>query len=144
MSKSHATNHRVNDPFALARSFFGFEPFIRVQARPAAPRFSPRFEVRETEQGYVLTADIPGVKEEELDISFHRKVLTVRGQRTEAERAEGETYHLYERHYGEFSRSFTLPEEADEESIHASLEAGVLTVTIGKKARAKPRKIALT
>ncbi len=65
------------------------------------------------------------------------------GSRQAEERKEGETYALYERQFGSFSRSFQLPEMADGERIDAKLETGVLTLTIGKRAEAKPRKIQL-
>ena len=67
----------------------------------------------------------------------------MRHERRAEERQEGETYALYERQFGSFSRSFSLPDMADGEKIAAKLENGVLTLTIGKKAEAKPRKIAL-
>jgi HSP20 family protein len=70
-------------------------------------------------------------------------VLTVSGSRSAEERREGESYALYERQYGSFTRSFALPETADGERIDAKLENGVLTLTIAKKAQAKPRKIAI-
>jgi HSP20 family protein len=70
-------------------------------------------------------------------------VLTVSGSRQSEERKDGESYALYERQYGSFSRSFALPDTADGDRVEAKLDAGVLTLTIWKKAEAKPRKIAL-
>ena len=84
-----------------------------------------------------------GVDEKDLDIALHSGVLTVSGSRQSEERKEGESYALYERQYGSFSRSFALPDIADGERIDASLHNGVLTLTIAKKAEAKPRKIEL-
>ena len=60
-----------------------------------------------------------------------------------AEREDGESYYLYERQYGSFSRSFALPDAADGERVDAKLDGGVLTLTIGKRVEARPRKIAL-
>jgi len=68
-------------------------------------------------------------------------MLTVSGSRAAEERKEGESYALYERQYGSFSRSFALPDMADGDRIDASLKSGVLTLTVAKKAAAKPRKI---
>jgi HSP20 family protein len=132
--------NRYQDPFTLARSIFGFDPFYDVQ-RVSKTSFSPAFEVKEREDAFVLQADVPGVRESDLDISVNGNVLTVSGSRQSEERKEGETYYLYERNYGSFSRSFTLPDEANLESIEAKLNDGVLSLTIGKKAESKPRKI---
>jgi HSP20 family protein len=131
---------RYRDPFAMARELLSWDPFF--SGRPASA-FSPAFEVKETTDEFVLKADLPGVTDADLDIGVHNNVLTVSGSRQAEERKEGESYALYERQYGSFSRSFALPDLADGEKIDAKLENGVLTLTIGKKAEAKPRKIAL-
>jgi HSP20 family protein len=99
--------------------------------------------VKETVDSFVVKADLPGVSEADLDINVHNNVLSVSGARQSEERKDGESYALYERQFGSFSRSFSLPDMADGERIEAKLEAGVLTLTIAKKAEAKPRKIAL-
>ena len=130
----------ARDPFSLARDLFGWDPFLT--GRPTSA-FSPAFEVKETTESFVLKADLPGVDEKDLDVSMHNGVLTVSGSRQSEERKDGESYALYERQYGSFSRSFSLPDMADGERIEAKLDRGVLTLTIGKKAEAKPRKIAV-
>jgi HSP20 family protein len=131
---------RYRDPFSMARELLSWDPFFG--ARPATA-FSPSFEVKETTDSFVLKADLPGVLESDLDVAIHNNVLTVSGARQAEERKEGESYALYERQFGSFSRSFSLPDMADNERIEAKLENGVLTLMIGKKAEAKPRKIAL-
>jgi HSP20 family protein len=105
--------------------------------------FVPAFEVKETPEAFVLKADIPGVAQADLDIAVHNNALTVSGTRHAEERKEGDSFALYERQYGSFSRSFALPDTADGERIEAKLDSGVLTLTIWKKAEAKPRKIAV-
>jgi HSP20 family protein len=112
-------------------------------ARPASSAFTPSFEVKETADSFVVKADLPGVAESDLDINVHNSVLTITGAHQAEERKEGESFQLYERQFGSFSRSFSLPDMADGERIEAKLDAGVLTLTIAKKAEAKPRKIAL-
>ncbi len=131
---------RYRDPFTMARELLAWDPFFEGRAPTA---FTPAFEVKETEEAFVLKADLPGVSEAELDIGVHNNVLTVSGTRTAEERKEGETFALYERQYGSFSRSFSLPDTADGERIEAKLDQGVLTLTIAKKTEAKPRKILL-
>ena len=130
---------RYRDPFAVARDLLGWDFYT---ARPASA-FTPAFEVKETSDAFIVKADLPGVAEADLDINLHNNVLTVTGARQSEERKEGESYTLYERQFGSFSRSFSLPDMADSERVEAKLDNGVLTLTIGKKAEAKPRKIAL-
>jgi HSP20 family protein len=131
---------RYRDPFAIARDLLTWDPFYVGRAAPA---FTPAFEVKDTPDAYVLKADLPGVTDADLEISVHNNTLTVAGSRQSEERKDGETYSLHERQFGAFTRSFSLPELADGENIAAKLEAGVLTLTIAKKAEAKPRRIAL-
>jgi HSP20 family protein len=119
----------------------GWDPFFTT--RPASA-FSPTFEVKETSDSFVIKADVPGVEEKDLDVAVHSGVLTISGSRAGEERREGESYAIYERQYGSFSRSFALPEMADGDRVEAKLVNGVLTLTIAKKAEAKPRKIAIT
>ena len=127
------------DPFDFARELFAWDPFSSRSRHVTA--FSPAFEVKETPEAFVVKADVPGVREEDLDISLHDSVLTVSGSRQAEERKESEGYALYERQFGSFSRSFSLPDIADGERIEAKLDSGVLTLTVAKKAEAKPRKI---
>lgn len=129
---------RYRDPFALARDLFAWDPF---GANRPTQVFAPDFEVKETADSYVVRADLPGIKEENVDVSLHNGVLSVTGARVAEERKEGESYFVYERQYGSFSRSFSLPETADADKVEAKLEHGVLTVVIGKRAEAKPKKI---
>ena len=128
----------VRDPYSLARELLNWDPF--VSARPASA-FAPSFEVKETADSFVLRADVPGVAEKDLDVAVHNGVLTVSGSRQAEERKDGESFAIFERQYGSFSRSFALPDLADGERIEAKLDAGVLTLTVAKKAAAKPRKI---
>jgi HSP20 family protein len=130
----------ARDPYSLARELLGWDPFFTT--RPVSA-FSPAFEVKETSEAFVLRADVPGVEEKNLDVAVHNGTLTVSGHRGAEERKDGDSYALYERQYGSFTRSFALPEMADGERIEAKLEAGVLTLTIAKKSEAKPRKIAI-
>jgi HSP20 family protein len=130
----------VRDPFSMARELLSWDPFFGGRQVTA---FAPAFEVKETNDAFVLKADLPGVAEGDLDIGVHNNVLTVSGSRAAEDRKEGETYALYERQFGSFTRSFSLPDIADGEKIEANLNNGVLTLSIAKKAEAKPRKIEL-
>ena len=138
--RTNGGNKVTRDPYSFARDlFFGWDPFFGRE--PSA--FAPTFEVKETAEAFLIKADLPGVEEKNLDINLHNGVLTVAGHRDSEERKEGETYALYERQYGSFTRSFSLPDLADGDKIQAKLENGVLTLAVPKKAEAKPKKISI-
>ena len=137
----NSANNRYTDPFQVARELLAWDPFSS-STRPNTA-FAPAFEVKETKDAFVVRADLPGVLEADLDIALHNNVLTISGTRQAEERKEDEGYALYERQFGSFSRSFTLPDVADGERIDAKMDNGVLTLTIGKREEAKPRKITL-
>jgi HSP20 family protein len=135
------------DPFALARELLTWDPFFRTTDYPArgnqVATFSPTFNVVERQDGYFLTADVPGVREEDIDVTVQDNYLVISGNRNAEERKEGDNYFIYERRYGNFSRAFALPENADPESVEATMNSGVLEVKVGKRESAKPRKIPL-
>jgi HSP20 family protein len=134
------TRYVARDPFQMARELLAWDPFYGARQASA---FVPAFEVKETNEAFIVKADVPGVLESDLDIAVHNNVLTISGSRNAEERKEGDNFALYERQYGSFSRSFSLPDTADGERVEAKLDTGVLTLTIWKRAEAKPRKIAL-
>ena len=106
----------------------------------------PDADVMETENEIRVVAELPGLKAEDIDLSLENNVLTIRGEKRE-ERSEGDernTWHLSERRYGRFSRSFVLPREVEQERIEARFEDGVLTVTIPKSETARRRRIEIT
>jgi HSP20 family protein len=131
------------DPFQIARDLM--ERFDRDLVPGAGLRqleeFSPDFELKESKEGYVIRGDVPGVSRDDLDISIDGNVLTVRGRREQEKREEGEQYFLFEREYGSFTRSFSLPEAADAEHCKAELEDGVLTLAMPRREGTKARKI---
>jgi HSP20 family protein len=141
MSLALRTNGLSRDRFAVARDLLSWDPFFGARKVSA---FTPAFEVKETSDAFILKADVPGVDEKDLDIAIHNGILTVTGARRAEERKEGDSYSLYERQFGSFTRAFSLPDMADGERVEAKLENGVLTLTVAKRAEAKPRKIALT
>jgi HSP20 family protein len=103
--------------------------------------YSPAFEVKETKDAFEFKADVPGVESKDIDVKLTENRLTVSGKR-EAERSEkGETFYSYERSYGSFSRSFTVPEGANTGAVRADLKDGVLKIVLPKKPEAKPRQI---
>lgn len=135
---------RTFDPFEMMREMLsgGFEPFRELARGPEGMLgFTPSFDVKETKDTYVFKADLPGLKENDIDISVTGNRLTISGKREEETRDESERYYAYERSYGTFSRSFTLPEGVDPNNVHADLKDGVLTVLVPKKPEVQPRRI---
>jgi HSP20 family protein len=124
------------DPFReMTPSWFG-QP-------PAESTFSPAFEVKENREAFLFKADLPGMKEPEVEIRLAGDRLTISGKR-EAEREDkDDTYYAYERSFGSFLRTFTLPEGFDAEHVQAELKDGVLTVVVPKKPAAQARTIAI-
>jgi HSP20 family protein len=139
----------VWDPFRVMRDVLRWDPFRDVEAalggdyRGDYRPFAPKFDVKETKDGYVFRADLPGVEEKNLDISLTGNLLAISGHREEEKRDEADTYYATERTYGGFSRAFTLPEGTDAEHVAADLKDGVLVVKIAKKPEVQPNKIAL-
>jgi HSP20 family protein len=103
----------------------------------------PSFEIKETKEAYVFKADVPGIKESDLDVTLTGNRLTVSGKREAEKQEHTDTYYVYERSYGDFARSFTLPEGVDASSVNAELNQGVLTLSIKKTPEAQPKKIAV-
>ena len=101
--------------------------------------FNPEIDVRASDEDLVFVCDVPGVKQEDLDVTLHEHVLTIKGAR-KLDSAPGKQV-LIGRSYGSFTRSFTLPSSLDEEKLSADLNDGVLTVRIPKLPKAKPYKV---
>lgn len=141
------TRQYMWDPFESFRSLWAMDPFTTleraVEGRRPQVEFSPSFDIIERDEAFVLKADLPGVREEDLDVSVMGNQLTVSGSRHAEERKEGENLYMYERSYGDFSRTFTLPNQVSTDEIEAKLEHGELTINVPKRAEAKPRKIPL-
>ena len=103
--------------------------------------WAPAVDIKETEKEYVVTADLPDVKKEEVKVSFHEGVLTLEGERKLEKEEKTDRFHRIERGYGKFVRRFALPNEVDSEHVTAEFKNGVLTVRVPKAANAKPKAI---
>ena len=103
--------------------------------------FNPSMEVRETEDAYILEADVPGIPKDAIDITVEDNRVTIKGERKAEETKEGAGYHRTERRYGSFERSFTVRDGFDPEKVEANVEHGVLRLTLPKRAEHKPRRI---
>lgn len=112
-------------------------------AGTAARRWIPAMDLVETEDHFVLRADLPGVAEGDVDLSLEDRVLTVAGERKAEHEERGEGFYRLERASGSFSRSLTLPEGVDGDAIAARFDKGVLEVRIPKPQASKPRKLSI-
>ena len=129
------------DPFRIMRDVAGWDPFPDLVAVPHRGSYVPAFEVKEAGDSYVFKADLPGVAEGDLDISLTGNRLTIAGKREDDKRNENDRYFTYERTFGSFSRTFTLPDGCDGDHVSADLKAGVLTLVVPKKPEVQPRRI---
>jgi HSP20 family protein len=107
-------------------------------------RWLPPMDLVETEDDFVLRADLPGVSEGDVNIELEDNVLTISGQRKSEHEERKEGFHRVERAYGSFARSLTLPEGVNAEAIKAGFDRGVLEVRIPKPEERKPRKVAIS
>ena len=131
-------NRLAGDPLAMFDQIFGNQG-----TRSAASLMrAPETDVVETEREIRVQVEMPGLKRENVEVDVENNVLTIRGEKRE-ERTEGQEgrYHLAERRWGTFARSFVLPRDVDADNIQASFEDGVLTVRIPKSEKARRRKI---
>jgi HSP20 family protein len=125
-----------------------FNTFFETPARGAsgtgARRWIPAMDLVETDEHFVLRADLPGLAEADVELSLEDNVLTLSGERKADHESPGEGYYRVERATGTFSRSLTLPEGVDGDAIAARFDKGVLEVRIPKPEQRKPRKLQIS
>ena len=135
------------DPFAdllslkddfdrIFREFMGFYP-----AETLREGWLPPVDIKETPENILVSVEVPGMKKEDIKVVLNGNQLTISGERKMEKEEKNETYHRIERSYGKFQRAITLPVELDESKVKASYEQGVLTITLPKAERAKPKEI---
>jgi len=134
------------EPLRMMRELMGWDPFAEMVPSVTGRElqaFVPSFEVKETKDAYVFKADLPGVRDEDIDITVTGTRLTISGKREAETRTEDERFYAYERSYGTFSRSFTLPEGVVTDDVSAELKDGVLTIRVAKAPEHQPKKVSL-
>ena len=138
---------RYRDPFAdmraemdrlfdtfLGRSFFG-RPAPSGSAEPATT-LAPNVDIRENDKEIIVEAELPGIDEKDIQLSVRGGVLSLKGEKKSERDEKKDTYHVIERGFGSFERSFELPDSADQDQIKADFNKGVLRVVIPKRAEA--------
>jgi len=122
----------------FSRSGFDIEPFWRRELSFAG---MPAVDIIEKDDAFEITAELPGMEEKNIQIKLSNGALTIKGEKTDEREEKKKDYHLSERHYGSFQRTFGVPDGVDPEKIEAHFSKGVLTLTLPKKPEAqKPEK----
>ena len=103
--------------------------------------WAPRADISETDAEFCITAEVPGIKREDVKIDIDDHVLSIRGENKQEKEEKGKKFHRIERYYGSFNRSFSLPENVNEDKIEAVFKDGMLTLTIPKTEVKKPKAI---
>ena len=123
-------------------SFFGHTPATATGDKKEAisvAEWSPLVDITEDEKEYVVKAEIPEMKKEDIKLNVQDDLLTITGERKYEKEEKGKKYHRVERAYGSFMRSFTLPEDADGSKVSAEYKDGLLKVHLPKSEKAKPK-----
>lgn len=138
------------DPFAEMQSLFG--PLLS-RSSGLAPRlsrnggltieWSPSSDISETEKEYVIRAQLPGVKKEDIKVNLQERMISIEGERRQEKEEQGEKYHRVESVYGSFARSFSLPDNVKVDAVRSDYKDGVLTVHIPKIEKERPKSIAV-
>lgn len=143
---------RCSTPSAPSNMFDALTPFVPLtrwfedafQPTGTERMLAPPLDVAETEHGFRVTTELPGLSKADVTIQFENGVLTISGEKKQEEKTEGVDWHRVERRFGSFRRSVSLPRGATGENAKASFENGVLTVEIPKREEVKPRSIQIS
>lgn len=103
--------------------------------------WTPSADISETDTAYLIKAEIPGVKKEDVKVTLQDGILTIQGERKSEKEEKDKKFHRVECSYGSFMRSFRVPDDADESGVKAEFKDGILNVTLNKSAKAKPKAI---
>jgi HSP20 family protein len=147
----NGTALNVRNPWNAFEAFNrAFSPLFNGEASTATTpaetenvtrAWAPRVDILENETSYQVTAELPGVKKEDVEITVENNLLTLKGERKFEKEVDKEQYHRIERTYGSFLRSFTLPSRVVQDQVQAKFDNGLLLITIPKAAEARPKKI---
>jgi HSP20 family protein len=125
----------------LARFQRGFGDSLLSDEGLPIVNWAPAVDISETPKEYLIKAELPGVKKEEVKVTVHNGVLTMSGERKTEKEQKDEKYHRIERTYGSFTRSFSLPNDAAEDRVSAECKDGVVTIHVARTEAPKPKQI---
>ncbi|BCU05432.1 Hsp20/alpha crystallin family protein [Allochromatium tepidum] len=130
----------IEDMFDRYTKAMGW-PMSRGQELINTGDWTPRVDISETDNEFMIKAEIPEVNKEDVKVSVDNGVLTIQGERKQEKEEKGKKFHRVERYYGSFVRSFTLPDNIDATKIKASFKDGMLNLQIPKTGEARPKAI---
>ncbi len=134
--------HELEDMQTRLNRLFDESPFQRSrEGGTSLSAWSPAVDVQETDNEYLIKADLPDVKKEDVKVALLEGALTIEGERQQEKEEKGKKFHKIEREYGKFVRRFVLPTEVDSSKVQAEFKNGVLNVHLPKAAVAKPKAI---
>jgi HSP20 family protein len=124
-------------------SIFGLTPQRVANGREdmTVAQWFPLVDITEDDREYLIKAELPEVKKEEVKVTVENGVLTVSGERRFEKEEKERKYHRVERSYGSFTRSFSVPDDADDSKVSADFKDGILTIRLAKSEKARPRAI---
>ena len=117
------------------------DSFAHGEGAERGERWLPAVDVSEDKEKYLIRAEVPGLKKEDIKITLVNDVLTISGEKKQEKEQKERSYHLVERSYGQFTRSFTLPTKVDPNNIKAEFKDGILEITLAKSPESKAREI---
>lgn len=136
-----AAAYLTREPFSRMLDSF----FNDLQGEEVSNRgWVPPVDIQETEEAYRLSAELPGLTKDDINITLENNVLRLSGERKFEKDVKKESFHRIERTYGSFTRAFALPQQVNPEGVQAAFENGILTITVPKAEQAKPRKISIS
>ena len=121
-----------------------FDSFFGKSTEQREGMWSPAIDVAETKDDIIVTAEVPGLNKDDINISIQENILTLRGEKKQSKEQKDENLHRVERIYGSFQRSFTLPTLVDSTKVNASYKDGVLRIVLPKKEEVKPKEISIS
>lgn len=107
----------------------------------AVADWMPSVDISETDSAYLVKAEIPGVKKEDVKVTIEDGMLTIQGERKQEKEEKGKKYHRIERSYGSFTRSFRVPDDADESAVKAEFKDGMLNITLNKSKKSRSNAV---
>ncbi|MDH5644058.1 MAG: Hsp20/alpha crystallin family protein [Gemmatimonadota bacterium] len=139
--------HRSNVP-SLWEAFEGDRGFDRLLntafGAPSISGWSPAVDVRETAEDFLVTAELPGMAPDQVEVTVENGVLSISGEKKEEAHEESGGFSLVERRFGQFQRNFSIPRGVDADKVEAKFKHGVLNVVLPKAPQAKPKQIKIT
>jgi HSP20 family protein len=134
--------HELEEMQSRLNRFFGAAPLPRtLEEGTSFSAWSPAVDIQETDTEYLIKADLPDVKKDDVKVELLDGAVTIQGERQQEKEEKGKRFHKIEREYGKFLRRFALPTEVDASKVQAEFKNGVLNVHLPKSATAKPKAI---